>query len=925
MEKFADFILRKRNRLFGGLLIFTVISLFLATLVDVNSDMTEYLPEDSNLKTGLAVMEEEFGHLETSENLHIMFEDLTEVEMTAIYEQLSSMPDVVAIAFDMNSESHVIDEFTLYTLTLEAGMSSDEEYAFVQTLIDAFDDFSFVLSGNVEGVLPLVDMMLIIVPTVIILVIIFFIMCRSWFEPIIFFINIGIAILINTGTNELFNHISEPSDMIASVLQVALSMDYAIIFLNRYRREKATLIAEGIHDIQLAMKNTIVNSFSAVSGIAFTTILGMLMLVFMSFTIGADIGLIIAKSVFISLICVFGVMPALILRFDKVIEKTSKPALSLKMRAAGSFCHRTRYLVTALFILLFAGAFIAQNHIEITYSELEFDPIHQTFEIDNYFVLLYENDESDQIESVMDYLIEQDAVMQVQAYANSLGMSLNDEEMTAHLSEMSDYLEMDELLISLVYRNYFLEELPQLSLDAFLVFLGDLTEIPMLAELLPMEDLEALFTLQAVLAGELPPGFELDPESGLPIDPISGLPLQPQIDLATGMPTGLLVHPTTQQVMQPELDLITGEPTGNFLDPVSWLPVDPFTGQLIAPQADGMPTLPLGFEEYAELIALLADPELMAVPLNAEQIAEILDMEVAMIEQSLYLYDVIHGQPIVDEMKLPQFIDYVLDIFATMPLFEPMFTEDLLQILTASRDDINLVTDFLIGPNFSRLMIITSLPIETDETFIFLDEFYEVLNERLVGEFYLLGESMMPYELSQTFPDESRFITLLTTLAFFLVVTVSFKSMSVAIVLAIVIQGSVFIAMAATVFLDVNLSFLDVVIVQAILKSRVIDYGILYISNYVEARKTFDIKQAIVTALNHSMDTILTSGLIMVLVTLICGFVFMGISTSVAQILFLVAQGCFIGVLLSVFVLPSLIAVFDRFIIKKKKEITTEN
>ena len=866
MGKFADFILRKRNKLFGGLVIFTVISLFLATLVEVNFDMTEYLPEGSNLKTGLAVMEEEFGDLETLGTLHIMFEGLSEEEMSDIYAQLSNISEeVIYVAFDIASESHVIDEFALYTLTLERGMSSEDEYAFVEMLVDEFDDFTFHLSGDIDGILPLVDMMLITIPTVIILIIIFFIMCRSWFEPIIFFINIGIAILINTGTNELFNHISGPSDMIAGVLQVALSMDYAIIFLNRYRREKALLVAEGINDIQLAMRNTIINSFSAVSGIAFTTILGMLMLVFMSFTIGADIGLVIAKSVFISLICVFGVMPALILHFDAVIERTSKPALSLKMRAVGKFSHKARYLITVLFIILFAGAFMAQNYIEITYSELEFDPIHQTFEIDNDFVILHENADAERLEYLVADLIEHADVLSVDSYLRHFGNSFTDREMVSHLAENG--LEVDELLISLVYRNYFLEELPTLSLDEFLVFLQQLTEVPMLAEMLPLEELEELFMLQAMLEESMLLQME-----GMPP---YGYGQQPQIDPTTGLPI-----------------------------------------------AGGIPP---GMEEHEELIDLLMNPELMAMPLQAEELAEILGMETVMIEQSLHLYDVIHSSSMSDEMLLSQFIDYILESFATIPLFEPMFTEDLIVMLTESRVGIELMTNVLVSENFSRMLITTTLPIETEETFAFIGELYDLLRENLEGEFYLLGESMMPYELSETFPDESRFITLLTTLAFFLVVTLSFKSMSVAMLLAIVIQGSVFIAMAATVFLEVNLSFLDVVIVQAILKSRVIDYGILYISNYIEARRTHDIKEAIATALNHSMDTILTSGLIIVLVTLVCGFVFMGISTSIAQILFLVAQGCFIGVLLSVFVLPSLIAVVDRFIVKKKKRITTEN
>ncbi|MCL1989853.1 MAG: MMPL family transporter [Defluviitaleaceae bacterium] len=808
MEKFADFILRKRHALFGGLVIFTLISLFLATLVEVNVDMAEYLPEDSNLRTGLAVMEDEFGHLETTGLLHVMFEGLETDEMLMIDAHFSDLSVVLDVAFDIESDAHVRNDFTLYTLTVEAGLTSEEQRAFVQHIFDEFDEFDFQLSGDVEGIVPLLDMMFIIIPTVIILVLIFFVMCRSWFEPLIFFVNIGIAILINTGTNELFAHISAPSDMIAGVLQVALSMDYAVIFLNRYRREKAQLSEAGIHDLQLAMKNTILNSFSAISGIAFTTILGMLMLVFMSFTIGADIGLVIAKSVFISLICVFGVMPALILRFDKLIEKTSKPALNLKMGAVGNLSNTGKYVITTVFVILFAGAFLLQNNVIITYSEFEFDPIHRAFDLDNTFVLLYENTDESSIAQVIDDLVDQADILGIYAYTNLFGERFTD-------VEMATALEMDELLMALVFRNYFLETPPALSLGEFLPFLSEAAELPMLANVVQLDELAELTALPQVL-----------------------------------------------------------------------------------------------------------EPEMMMQVFDATELAAFLELDESIVEQVLYLHEAFHGEPLEAEMTLFQLIDYLLTTFVPMPLFEALFTDETVTVLEDARFEIAATTDMLVSTYFSRMMINTAFAIESDETFAFIDDLYDILNHALTGEFYLLGESMMPYELQQTFPSEQRFITLLTTLAFFIVVTVSFKSTSIAILLAIVIQGSVFIAMGANYFLETNLSFLDIIVVQAILKSRVIDYGILYIDNYVEARETYDVKQAITTALNRSIETILTSGLIIVLVTFVCGLVFMGINVSIAQILFLIAQGCFIGILLSVFVLPALIAVFDRLIIKKKKRIS---
>ena len=112
--------------------------------------------------------------------------------------------------------------------------------------------------------------------------------------------------------------------------------------------------------------------------------------------------------------------------------------------------------------------------------------------------------------------------------------------------------------------------------------------------------------------------------------------------------------------------------------------------------------------------------------------------------------------------------------------------------------------------------------------------------------------------------------------------------------------------------------FIPLIIAQVLLKSRVIDYGILYTANYIEARRTHGVKDAIITALDNSIDTILTSGMIIVLITFVVGLLFMGVNIAISEILLLIAQGCFIGVVSSIFVLPSLVAVFDRFVTKAK-------
>lgn len=826
MEKFAHFIFKKRQLLFTMLAISAIVCGYLMTLVVVNMDITKYLPEDSSVRAGISAMEEAFGEVDTPV-LHVMLAGINDIKAATIYEQFSEFEQVIHVAFDPESSRHINGEFTLYTLTLQQGLTDDEAYEFIQLILNRFSPFNVELSGNVAGVDIDVNMMLIIVPTVIILTIILFSMCRSFVEPILLFINIAIAILINMGTNIIFDSVSDITQMIAGLLQVALSMDYSIIFLNRYHHEKEIMATV---DHKLAMKNAIRNSFSTISGISFTTIVGMLMLVFMSFTIGRDIGFVIAKGVFISLICVFGVMPALILWFDKWIDKTRKPVLTLKMGPVSRFSYKGRYVISGLFVALFIGAFLLQNQIDITYSEVDYDPVQQVFDIDNTFVILYETKDEAQVEkfihdleqriyaeltrsfvSPLDYLHH---ITDIQAYSQTLGEPFNERQ-------MASALEMDELMVGLIFRNYFTPIPGDVLLGSFMQFLE----------------------LQAAH------------------------------------------HP------------------------------------LFAPHLD--------FEEIGEPITHdtpMHAPGLTALHFTNEQVAELFNLDIPVANQLLHLYHLSHGdlfslegrEILPDVMTMPTFLDYLITDFSQISMFQMAFPREVLSELETALTDMSHARALLVTDEFSRMIITTTLPVESEVTFIFIQSLLTQLDELLTGEFYILGPSVMPFEMHQTFPDEQRFITLLTTIAFFIVVALTFKSFPVSIILATAIQGAVFVTMGVTYFQDGGIMFLPLIIAQVLLKSRVIDYGILYTANYIEARKTHGIKDAMVQGLNHSIDTILTSGLIIVLVTFIVGLIFRGVNVAISEILLLIAQGCFIGVMLSVFVLPSLIAVFDRFIMRSK-------
>lgn len=782
MSKLAAFILEKRNWLLGFAALFAVVNIYLMGLVTVNTDMTLYLPEGSNVRAGLDILRDQFD--DVGGTLHVMFED-----SESHTERLQVLPGVDAITYRHQ------DGFTLYTLELSD--TSD----ILEAIEAEFDGYTYHLSGAVEGVDPVPDNMMlwIAIPSVIILSLILFAMCASWFEPVIFFINIGIAILINLGTNVIFEHVSDVTMMIAALLQVVLSMDYAIIFLNRFRLEK------GLEsDVKIAMRNTIKNSFSVISGIAFTTIVGMLMLVFMSFQIGADIGFVIAKGVFVSLICVFAVMPALILQFEGLIEKTAKPVLTLKMNKVGSFAHKSRYAMLVIFLALFGAATYLQSGIVITYSETGADPVHHVFDLDNAFVVLYENNDEAAMSELLADLESENFVLEVSAYHNTLGRALT-------LTQLAETLELDPLMVGLIFRNHASGDLPELTLGEFLAFLqNDITQIPLFS------------------------GF-LDPE---------------------------------------------------------------MAGQL-------------------EMLPLMIDPAMMGATMTVWELAELLQMEPAMVTQLLFVYDLTRGDQPTRTMTLPDFMTLLVADFRHHPLFGQVFDLETFWQLETGISELENARQMLVGNQFSRAIIQTNLPIESPETFAFMDDLLEQLDS-LPSRTYVVGASAMPHEMAQSFPSELSFITVLTAIAFFFVTALSFKSVPVAIILVFVIQAAVYVTMGTIYFMDDGIMYLPLIIAQVLLKSRVIDYGILYTANYIEARKHLEPKAAIISALDVSMPTILTSGLIIILVTFVTGLVFMDINSSISSILLLIAKGCLIGTLISVFVLPNLIAVFDKWVTRAK-------
>ena len=185
-----------------------------------------------------------------------------------------------------------------------------------------------------------------------------------------------------------------------------------------------------------------------------------------------------------------------------------------------------------------------------------------------------------------------------------------------------------------------------------------------------------------------------------------------------------------------------------------------------------------------------------------------------------------------------------------------------------------------------------------------------------IDDKYLIGNSPMALDISNTFDSELNFITLLTIIFIFVVVALTFKSIISPLVITLIIQCSVFITMGILSFSGEPVYFISLLVVQSILMGATIDYGIVYTTYYLEMREKYSCNEAIGKAYRKSSHTILTSGTILILVTFIIGLLADGVTSKICMTL---SKGTLCSVILIIFILPGVMAALDKIIVRHKK------
>ena len=444
MERYTQFLLKHRIQVIVLFVAAAAVCAVLSGLVDVNCKLTDYLPGESASTRAIKVMEEEYN--QAVPNMRVLIYDVTIPEALEYKERLKAaegiqevswLDDAVNIYEPLEmAPQKTVDEWyqdgnTLFSVTVKEDRA-DEAVAAVGEIIG---DENCMSGSMVESVAAdsdtAKDVRKIMLLAVLIVFLILLLTTSSWFEPVLFLITIGVAILINMGTNLIFGTVSFVTSAAGPVLQLAVSMDYSIFLLHRFEENRN----QGLK-AETAMCAAVKQSAGRILSCGLTTVAGFLALVFMVFQIGPDLGWAMAKAIIFSLISVLCFLPALAIVTYKLIDRTRNRPLVPGFGGFSSFVMKVRIPLLILVVLLVPVFWLAQNRNSFYYGDSEFytseaaQPGRDTKAIRGLYgpsspvVLMVPRGSLEKEAAMNEELLDLDYVTSVISYANSVGNSI---------------------------------------------------------------------------------------------------------------------------------------------------------------------------------------------------------------------------------------------------------------------------------------------------------------------------------------------------------------------------------------------------------------------------------------------------------------------------------------------------------------------
>lgn len=454
----ATFIVNKRKAieiLFVLAIIYSVLSI---NKVQVNQDITSYLPATSETRIGLSLMDEQFT---TYGSGKVMVSNVTYPQAEALVDRLDDIEGVKQIEFD-DSSDHFNGTDALFDITFDGTEDEQISKDALNAVKDSLADYDTYISSsvgeeerNAESLSE--DMNVILVLAVIIIVVVLMLSTKAYLQIPVLLITFGVAAILNMGTNFWFGTISSVTNSIAVVLQLALAIDYAIILCDRFMEEHETMDAEN------AVKVALSKAIPEISSSSLTTISGMVAMMFMQFRLGYDMGIILVKAIIISLISVFFLMPGVLLIFAKGIDRSHHKCYVPKITYVGKFANMTKYIIPPLFILFLVFAFWESNHCQYIYdtdsivsakkseSKIAAEKIEDTFGASNQLVVMVPKGDYESEKKTLAKIEKLDYVNSALGLAN---VAINDDYMLTDKLNPRQFAELADLDIEIVQILY---------------------------------------------------------------------------------------------------------------------------------------------------------------------------------------------------------------------------------------------------------------------------------------------------------------------------------------------------------------------------------------------------------------------------------------------------------------------------------------
>ena len=462
MMKLAAFIVDKRNLFFLLLAIGVIFSMFSTNWIRVENDLKAYLPADCETRRGLDIMDDQFITYGTAQ---IMVENVSMTRAQALWESLKTVEGVLSVDYDETEDYRNVS--ALYSITFDYSEKDDgcldSLEAVKQTL--AGEDFYVSTSlGNSSADIIAQEVSVIMVLVAVIVVAVLLLTSQTYAEVPVLLLTFVSAMILNQGTQFLMGTISFVSNSVTSILQLALSLDYAVILCNRYKEERESL------PIREAVITALSKGIPEIGSSSLTTIGGLVAMLFMQFKIGPDMAICLIKAVLLALLSVFVFMPGFLMLFGPLMDKTRHKNFVPKIPFVGKMAYRTRYIIPPIFaVLLLLGYHYSSRcpyvygygEIEtpkLNYVQIAQNKIDDNFGASNFVALVYPK---------TDYAVERELLAELDTYKqvdSSMGLS-NVEAMDGYMladkltpRQFAELADLDYELAEAVYAAYAAEQ-----------------------------------------------------------------------------------------------------------------------------------------------------------------------------------------------------------------------------------------------------------------------------------------------------------------------------------------------------------------------------------------------------------------------------------------------------------------------------------